>query len=147
MIIKVVRETAVNGAIPSKVYVDGTFFSYGLESEVYRIPKGTYDVYLKKSPSLGSKKVYIDVPERSNIMIHGGNTANDSKGCILVGATRSGDTIAGDQSGFLYDVVEGAANNGEGVAVVVTDQKALYAALAAVCFLGFMFFFNSKKGR
>lgn len=145
MIVKVVRENAIGEAIPSKVYVDGVFFGYGLENEAFRIPKGTYDVSLKRSPSFGANKVYLTVPGRTNILFHGGNTADQTKGCILIGSERNCSTISGDQSSFLYDVVEGAANNGEGVAVVVTDQKALYAALAAVCFLGFMIFFNSKK--
>lgn len=144
MIVKVVRENAIGEAIPSKIYVDGVFFGYGLENEAYRIPKGTYDVTLKRSPSFGSNKVYLSVPGRTNILFHGGNTADQTKGCILVGAERNGATISGDQSGFLFDVVEGAAREGEGVAVVVTDKTANYIAFAAFCFLGLMFYFKKR---
>lgn len=138
MIIKVSRERRrADGAIPSKVFVDGVFFSYGLENDAYKIPEGTYSVYYKVSPSFGKNKVYIDVPGRTNILVHGGNTIDQTKGCLLVGAEREGSTIKGDQSDFLFNVVEGAAKSGEPVAVVIQkDRTAIYAAL---CFLGLLF--------
>ena len=38
MLVKVVRENSINGAIPSKIYVDGDFVCYGLENDLYKIP-------------------------------------------------------------------------------------------------------------
>ena len=139
MIIKVIREGAKsNGAIPSKVYVDNVFFAYGLENDAYKIPFGDYELYLQYSPSFKSKKVYVKVPNRTNILFHGGNTVNDTKGCILVGANRgSGGTIEKDQSEQLYNVLEAAAKNGESVFLhVAKDRTALYALF---CFLGLCF--------
>lgn len=144
MIIKVVREkTRASGAIPSKVYVDGVFFSYGLENEPYKIPNGQYSLYYKVSPTFKKNKVYIDVPNRSNVLIHGGNTIDDTKGCLLVGADRDGEFISKDQSDELFNVVEGAAKNGEGVAIVFDNDKTLL--YAAICFLGLLFI--TLKGR
>lgn len=121
MIIQVKRETDINGAIPSRVYLDNSFFGYGLENSDYLIPAGKYDVSGKRSEKFGSNKLYLTVPGRSGIMFHGGNTRDDFRGCIGVASHRSGDAIAGDLSNELYDRVNGAANAGEGVAAVVSN--------------------------
>ena len=121
MIIQVKREKAINGSIPSKIYTDGDFFAYGLENEEYKIPAGKYNLSSNYSNKFGSNKLFIDVPGRTAIEFHGGNTKDDSKGCILVAAVRNGEAIAGDKSNDLYRAVDTAANAGEGVAVVVSD--------------------------
>lgn len=121
MIIQVKRESAVNGAIPSKVFLNGAFFAYGLENDAYKIPAGKYNVSGNLSGKFGTNKIYLDVPGRSGIMFHGGNTAGDTRGCILIGANREGSTISGDKSGELYQLVNNAGNAGEGVACVVSD--------------------------
>lgn len=63
------------------------------------IPTGRYRVTLGvKSPKMSQKKAYefcdgyvprlINVPSFDGILIHIGNTARDSEGCILVGENR-----------------------------------------------------------
>lgn len=49
------------------------------------IPEGVYKV--SKHSGLKYKNVWIlhDVPDRTAILIHSGNTINDTRGCILVG--------------------------------------------------------------
>lgn len=121
MIIQVKREQEINGAIPSRVYLDNSFFGYGLENADFLIPAGKYDVTGKRSEKFGTNKLYLTVPGRSGIMFHGGNTRDDFRGCIGVASNRSGDAIAGDLSSELYDRVNGAANAGEGVAAVVSN--------------------------
>ena len=121
MIVQVKREKSINGAIPSKVYTDGAFFGYGLENEEYKIPAGKYDVSASTSGTFKANKLYLSVPGRSGIMFHGGNTKDDTKGCILVAAVRNVSTIVGDKSGELYQLLNAAADAGEGVAVVVSD--------------------------
>jgi hypothetical protein len=84
-----------------KLYIDDVFHSDTLE-DTYRdlsvenkvpektaIPFGTYKVILSMSnrfkiilPEL------IDVPQFTGIRIHSGNTALDTKGCILVGLNK-----------------------------------------------------------
>lgn len=137
MIIQVKREQEINGAIPSRVYLDNSFFGYGLENVDFLIPAGKYDVSGKRSEKFGSNKLYLIVPGRSGIMFHGANTKDDLKGCIGIASTRSGDTIAGDLSGELYNRVNGAANAGEGVAAVVSNpipwgRVAILAAAGAL---------------
>lgn len=147
MVIKVKRESPINGAIPSRVYLDSDFFGYGLENENFSIPAGQYNVTGKRSEKFGSNKIYLDVPGRSGILFHGANTKDDLKGCIGIAARRHGDTIAGDLSNELYERVNGAANAGEGVAAVVSDpfpwQKiAIFAAV-----FGLIYFANKRKTR
>ena len=52
------------------------------------IPKGLYRAEVVVTKRFG-RCVYIhDVPDRSDILIHIGNTATDTRGCILVGNYR-----------------------------------------------------------
>ena len=120
MIVEVVREKAIGYAVPSKIYVDGEFFSYGLENDNYKISTGIYDAYGMTSPKFGTNKLYITVPGRSSILFHGGNDADDTRGCILVGKNRDGDRISGDVSDELFNLVDQAYKRGEAVAVKIT---------------------------
>jgi hypothetical protein len=145
MRVELVREKPhENGAVRGRVYVDGVFFSYSLENAAYMFPNGIYSLYGKKSPKFNANKVYIDVPGRSNIMFHGGNTVKDTSGCVLVAAEREGDTVKGDQSAYLYDVVNTAGSNGEPVGLIArSDRTGLYIALGVLGVLG-MYFFTKK---
>lgn len=49
------------------------------------IPTGRYHVTRHKSPKHGDCYAINDVPNRSHILIHAGNTTKDTEGCILVG--------------------------------------------------------------
>lgn len=50
------------------------------------VPAGIYDVALTRSPKFGRMlPILIDVPGMTGIRIHRGNTAADTKGCILPG--------------------------------------------------------------
>ena len=55
------------------------------ERNVSCIPKGVYTVRPHKSPTFGDTLIVDDVPNRSHILFHAGNTAADTRGCILVG--------------------------------------------------------------
>lgn len=82
------------------------------------IPTGTYDVTLDVvSPRFAVRKAYrfchgrlprlIDVPGFSGILIHAGNTAKDSSGCILVGVNSSKGVLTNSVAMFrqLYQSV------------------------------------------
>lgn len=136
MIIKVIREKEINGAIPSKIYLDGNFFCYGLENSFYKIPAGNYSVYAQTSPKFGTEKIYLNVPNRNGILFHGGNTIEDTKGCILIGKNREADTISGDTSDELFKRVDNAYKSGEKIAAVVAEStfttKSLLLFAAAI---------------
>lgn len=111
---RLVREPSIN-AFPAenytlgKFYLDNVFFSQTCEDEdrflenhvtekVYgrtAIPRGKYR--LVTSFSNRFQRVLpqvLDVPGFSGIRIHGGNRAEDSSGCILVGLVRTQSGIA-----------------------------------------------------
>lgn len=64
------------------------------------IPRGTYKIQLRKSPTFGSKyyaKPYggkmpylLNVPGFEGVMIHPGNVPADTAGCILPGMLQAG---------------------------------------------------------
>lgn len=54
------------------------------------IPSGTYKITMEHSPRFGRALPYLhDVPHFLGILIHSGNTADDSAGCILVGRNKA----------------------------------------------------------
>lgn len=70
------------------------------EPDVSCIPLGTYDVVKYSSPAHPNVWHVLNVPDRSDILIHNGNYPQDSAGCILVGrqyvmgmVTNSVDTL------------------------------------------------------
>ncbi len=141
MKVELIREKPTeSGAILSRVFIDGSFFGHGLENNLYKIPVGRFDLYGKYSPSFKSNKVYIEVPGRSNIMFHGGNTSGDTKGCIIVAANRSGENVSGDLSANLYDIVDAAGRAGEPVGLVVKNSNTtLFVALGLGALVGLYF--------
>lgn len=55
------------------------------EKMVSCIPKGIYKIHRHTSPHFGECFKVLDVPNRSEILIHAGNTHKDTNGCILLG--------------------------------------------------------------
>ena len=75
--------------------------------EISCIPAGDYKVKPVQSPRFGATWEVLNVPNRSNILFHKGNTADDSKGCILVGlqyGTETGSPVIA-QSGTAFSVL------------------------------------------
>ena len=91
------------------LYVNGSFFSNTLEDKnrdvnkngkfdngevkVYSeacIPFGTYEIKIIFSPKFKRELPWLqNVPSFTGILIHRGNTAKDSAGCILVGENKA----------------------------------------------------------
>lgn len=55
------------------------------------VPAGTYHCIPHNTPKHPNTWELTGVPGRSDILIHTGNSPDDSEGCILVGSTFSGD--------------------------------------------------------
>lgn len=55
------------------------------EADVSCIPLGTYTCTKHDTPAHPNTWQVNDVPNRSNVLIHNGNTMADTEGCILVG--------------------------------------------------------------
>lgn len=83
-------------------YIDGEYFCDTLEDvvrdlrsaedKVYgktAIPAGTYKISVEYSPRFKRKLPFLhDVPYFTGILIHRGNTAKDTHGCILLGENK-----------------------------------------------------------
>lgn len=97
------------------------------------IPKGTYGVSMDTtSPKYAGVSWYwrlcrgkmprlIAVPGFDGILIHPGNTALDTKGCILVGKNTAVGRLTESKEVFkaLYKKMEKAAKNGEKIIAVI----------------------------
>lgn len=87
-----------------RLYIDGKWFCYTLEDTVRppgqlvlgetAIPAGRYELAWWDSPRFKRRlPILKDVPGRSYILIHAGNTDVDTAGCILVGMDRAKDSL------------------------------------------------------
>ena len=143
MFIELRRENTVKdtGAIPGKLYIDGSFFAYTLENAAYNIPNGVFKLYERVSPKFGPK-VHVEVPGRQYILFHGGNYPEHSKGCVLIARNRLNESyIQGDASGEFYSLYRAALDLGEKVTFVV--YKPLTLLLLAAGAVGI--YFVAKK--
>ena len=55
------------------------------QRQISCIPEGTYKIVHHTSPKFGKSLLVLDVRNRSEILIHAGNTTKDTKGCLLPG--------------------------------------------------------------
>jgi hypothetical protein len=92
------------------------------------VPRGRYRVTLEPSPKFhGAIRPRLhDVPDFEGILIHEGNTAENSEGCILVGRTRREDFIGESRFALkaLQEKLDRAAAAGEAIAITITSQPA-----------------------
>jgi hypothetical protein len=103
------------------------------------IAAGTYGVTLGPSPkflnstdpwerNMGQCIPHVNnVPNRSAILIHWGNTAKDTEGCILVGLSHQVDFIGQSRDAFkdLITKMITAANDGESITLEVVDPPSV----------------------
>ena len=139
MNILVDRFTSDSDSTVSRVHVDNKFVCFGLEDEYRekkvasetRIPAGTYSILLRKEGGFHGKYVrrfpdmhrgmlhVQDVPGFQYILIHIGNTDEDTAGCLLVGeqaVTSKGEmrvNLSGNAYKEFYPLVVDAAEAGD----------------------------------
>lgn len=98
------------------------------------IPTGTYTITMNIiSPRLSKKQFYrqtcnggrvprlLNVKGFDGILIHVGNTAADSAGCILVGNNSQVGKVLNSKATFikLYNKLKAAADNGEEITITI----------------------------
>jgi hypothetical protein len=114
---------------PGKLYYNGVQFCFtvededrhledGQEEKVYgrtAIPRGRYRLLATFSHRFQRVlPILLGVPGFEGVRIHGGNTAEDSSGCILVGKVRTSTGIAqrSDTVERIIDMIDGANDTG-----------------------------------
>ena len=121
MKIKVIRSVFTPTTTLGKMFIDDVFFAYTLEDTVRdlngdcskkvqnktAIDMGTYEVTLSFSNRF--KKVMpllLKVPCFEAIRIHGGNTSEDTEGCILIGAESNMKDRISNCAGKVSDLTQ-----------------------------------------
>jgi hypothetical protein len=135
------REIVTPKSTAGRLFVNGVFECYTLEDPVREIPgepvetwkipgetavpAGAYEVVVVYSPKhKRAMPLLLNVPGFVGIEIHSGNTAVDTKGCILLGTYReSADVIRSSRAAFevLYPKIANARTVGEKVLIVITN--------------------------
>ena len=99
MLIEVKRDICKENFTLGKMFIDNEFYAYTLEDTVRKpgqkdpgktaIPAGSYKVTVSYPPHFKKLLPLInDVPEFDGVRIHGGNSAADTNGCLLVAKNR-----------------------------------------------------------
>ena len=100
----IIRETFTDVSTIGNLYLDGEWLCDTLENpyidnqrSISCIPAGQYKVRLRTAKESATKDylhlLVQEVPDRSLILFHSGNTAKDTRGCILVGIGREQNLV------------------------------------------------------
>lgn len=138
MKLKIIRIEKTDKSTIGKLYVDNQFECYTLEDVVREIdgvsvsewkikgetaiPRGTYEVYVTKSPRFNKLLPRLkNVEGFDGVLIHTGNTAKNTEGCILVGRTKGKDTIIDSVVAFtpLMRKINTAIENKETITITI----------------------------
>ena len=114
MKIKVIRETKNDICTIGSLFINGEFFCYTLEDKdrglkqtdsllfinakkifgLTAIPSGTYKLIVNQSPKFKRMLPRIlDIKGFDGVLLHRGNSASDSLGCILIGYKKGENSI------------------------------------------------------
>lgn len=117
-----------------RLYIDGEYFCDTLEDAERNIevegkvpgktavPKGTYTVIFNWSPKFGRNLPrLLNVPHFDGILIHPGNTTDDSAGCILVGRNTQPGRLTDSRytSDRLNVLIEDKQRHGEEITIEI----------------------------
>lgn len=114
MKLKVVREVKTEVSTIGSLFINGDFFCYTLEDKdrglkqsdsllfiqakkifgITAIPSGFYKLTVNQSPKFKRMLPRIlDIKGFDGVLLHRGNSANDSLGCILIGYKKGENSI------------------------------------------------------
>ena len=121
-----------------KLYIDGEYFCDTLEDTVRdlgpdgsgkiygetAIPSGEYAIALTRSPRF--KRILprlLNVPFFEGILIHSGNSAKSSSGCLLVGKNSKKGMVLESRKyeTLLVQTLQEAVNRGEKITITIKD--------------------------
>jgi len=128
-----IRDTLNDVSTMGKLFLNGEEFCHTLElawkenqRSISCIPAGEYDVRLRL-PRESATREYIhllvkDVPNRSYILVHIGNTTADTKGCILVGQSRKQHFVGNSTLAMDLLIKEILNLGGENIKLIIKNK-------------------------
>lgn len=137
MKLELIRDTFTSESTTGKLSIDGKFFCFTLEDYVRpkgaekvpgktAIPDGEYLIDI--TWSLRFKRwlpLLLNVPGFAGIRIHPGNTAANTEGCILVGASRSANRVTESRQAFelLYKLLHEAKHRNQPLTIEIRNES------------------------
>ncbi len=130
MHLTVLRKIFTSESTIGEMLIDGEFECVTLEDPIREnkipgvtaIPAGSYDVVLGHSPKFGRKMPRLQkVPNFTGVLIHWGNVAKDTEGCILVGSSSSKNFIGSSKTAFekLYAKLEKSIAEKQNITITI----------------------------
>ena len=128
-----IRDTLNDVSTMGKLFLNGEEFCDTLElpwkqnqRSISCIPAGEYDARLRL-PRESATREYIhllvkDVPNRSYILVHIGNTTADTKGCILVGQSRKQHFVGNSTLAMDLLIKEILNLGGENIKLIIKNK-------------------------
>lgn len=107
-----------------KLNIDSLFECYSLERPEVQIPLGSYEIEIRYSPRFKRPLPHLlNVPHRSDILIHSGNWPRDTEGCLLVGQILGTDMILASRAALdpLIDKIQLCIDLKQKVLISISD--------------------------
>ena len=129
----IIRDTFTKESTIGKLFINGESFCDTLENpwldnqrNISCIPQGEYKVRLRLARESATRDyVHLlvqDVPNRSYILFHRGNTAKDTSGCILVGLKRKQDFVSNSTLAMNLLMKEIINLGGENINLIIKNK-------------------------
>ena len=128
-----IRDTFTKESTIGRLFINGESFCDTLENpwldnqrNISCIPEGQYKVRLRLARESATRNylhlLVQDVPNRSYILFHRGNTAKDTSGCILVGNGRQQDIVENSRLAMDLVIKEILNLGGENINLIIKNK-------------------------
>jgi len=129
----IIRDTFTEKSTIGRLFINGESFCDTLENpwidnqrSISCIPKGNYKVRLRLARESATRDylhlLVQDVPNRDWILFHRGNTAKDTRGCILVGNGREQDIVENSRLAMDLVMQEIIYLGGENINLIIKNK-------------------------
>ena len=128
-----IRDTFTKESTIGRLFINGESFCDTLENpwldnqrNISCIPEGQYKVRLRLARESATRNylhlLVQDVPNRSYILFHRGNTAKDTSGCILVGNGRKQNIVENSRLAMDLLIKEILNLGGENINLIIKNK-------------------------
>ena len=129
----IIRDTFSEKSTLGKLFINGELFCDTLElpyinneRSISCIPAGKYKVRLRTARESATRDylhlLVQDVPDRDYILFHRGNSAKDTRGCILVGNGRKQDIVENSRLAMDLIIKEILNLGGENINLIIKNK-------------------------